>query len=109
MEQSLDLTIAGFGIQPSEFVKILFVFFVAANLNRSLEFKNIVITTALAAAHVLILVLSTDLGTALILFVVYLVMLYTATRQPLYVAAVSEAVRSLPYWHTIYLRTFRYV
>ena len=45
------------------------------------------ITTALAAAHVLILVLSTDLGTALILFVVYLVMLYTATRQPLYVAA----------------------
>ena len=62
-------------------------FFVAANLNRSLEFKNIVITTALAAAHVLILVLSTDLGTALILFVVYLVMLYTATRQPLYVAA----------------------
>ena len=100
----LGFTIAGFGIQPSEFVKILFVFFVAANLNRSLEFKNIVITTALAAAHVLILVLSTDLGTALILFVVYLVMLYTATRQP-----VSEAVRSLPYWHTIYLRTFRYV
>ena len=83
----LGFTIAGFGIQPSEFVKILFVFFVAANLNRSLEFKNIVITTALAAAHVLILVLSTDLGTALILFVVYLVMLYTATRQPLYVAA----------------------
>lgn len=83
----LGFTIAGFGIQPSEFVKILFVFFVAANLNHSLEFKNIVITTALAAAHVLILVLSTDLGTALILFVVYLVMLYTATRQPLYVAA----------------------
>ena len=83
----LGFTIAGFGIQPSEFVNILFVFFVAANLNHSLEFKNIVITTALAAAHVLILVLSTDLGTALILFVVYLVMLYTATRQPLYVAA----------------------
>ena len=83
----LGFTIAGFGIQPSEFVKILFVFFVAANLIHSLEFKNIVITTALAAAHVLILVLSTDLGTALILFVVYLVMLYTATRQPLYVAA----------------------
>ena len=83
----ISLSIAGISIQPSEFVKILFVFFVAANLNRSLEFKNIVITTALAAAHVLILVLSTDLGTALILFVVYLVMLYTATRQPLYVAA----------------------
>lgn len=83
----LGFTIAGIGIQPSEFVKILFVFFVAASLNRSLEFKNIVITTALAAVHVLILVLSTDLGAALILFVVYLIMLYAATRQPLYVAA----------------------
>ncbi len=83
----LGFTIAGFGIQPSEFVKILFVFFVAASLNRSQEFKNIVITTALAAAHVLILVISTDLGAALIMFVVYMVMLYVATRQPLYVAA----------------------
>ena len=45
------------------------------------------ITTAVAAAHVLILVVSTDLGAALILFVVYLVMLYVATKQPLYAAA----------------------
>ncbi len=53
----------------------------------SLEFKNIVITTALAAFHVLILVVSKDLGAALIIFVVYLAMLYVATRQFLYVAA----------------------
>ncbi|MBA4700018.1 FtsW/RodA/SpoVE family cell cycle protein [Faecalicatena contorta] len=83
----LGFTIAGFGIQPSEFVKILFVFFVAASLNKSTEFKNIVITTAVAALHVLILVFSTDLGAALIMFVVYLVMLYVATRQPLYALA----------------------
>lgn len=83
----LGFTIAGFGVQPSEFVKIIFVFYVAASLNHSTEFKNIVITTAAAAAHVLILVLSTDLGAALIFFVVYLVMLYVATHQPLYVAA----------------------
>lgn len=83
----LGFTIAGFGIQPSEFVKIIFVFFVAASLNKSTEFKNIVITTAIAAAHVLILVLSTDLGAALIMFVVYLVMLYVATKQPLYALA----------------------
>jgi cell division protein FtsW (lipid II flippase) len=83
----LGFTIAGFGIQPSEFVKILFVFYVAASLNKSTEFKNIVITTAVAALHVLILVLSTDLGAALIMFVVYLVMLYVATRQPLYAIA----------------------
>ena len=83
----LGFTIGGIGIQPSEFVKILFVFYVAASLKNSTEFKNVVITTAVAAAHVLILVLSTDLGAALILFVVYLVMLYVATSQPLYAAA----------------------
>lgn len=83
----LGFTIAGFGVQPSEFVKILFVFYVASSLSKSTDFKNVVITTVLAAAHVLILVLSTDLGAALILFVVYLVMLYVATRQPLYAVA----------------------
>lgn len=83
----LGFEIAGINIQPSEFVKIIFVFFVAASLNKSKEFKNIVITTAIAAAHVLILVLSTDLGAALILFVVYLVMLFVATRQWLYAVA----------------------
>ena len=84
---NLSFRLAGFSIQPSEFVKILFVFFVAASLNRSREFKNIVVTTAVAAAHVLILVISTDLGAALIFFVVYLIMLYVATRQPLYAVA----------------------
>ena len=83
----LGFEIMGINIQPSEFVKILFVFYVAASLNKSREFKNIVVTTAVAAAHVLILVISTDLGAALIFFVVYLVMLYVATRQPLYAVA----------------------
>ena len=83
----LGFEIGGFGIQPSEFVKILFVFFVAASLKRSTEFKDVVITTVVAAFHVLILVISKDLGAALIIFVVYLVMLYVATRQPLYILA----------------------
>ena len=83
----LGFEIAGFGIQPSEFVKIVFVFFTAASLNRSTEFKDVVITTIVAAFHVLILVVSKDLGAALIIFVVYLVMLYVATKQPLYIAA----------------------
>lgn len=87
----LGFTIAGFGIQPSEFVKITFVFFVAASLKKSTDFRNVVITTIIAAAHVLILVLSTDLGAALILFIVYLVMLYVATRQPLYAIAGAGA------------------
>lgn len=83
----LGFTIGGISIQPSELVKIIFVFFVASSFKMSLEFRNIVITTALAAFHVLILVASKDLGAALIIFVVYLAMLYVATRQPLYILA----------------------
>lgn len=83
----LGFTVGGVNIQPSELVKIIFVFFVASSFKMSLEFKNIVVTTAIAAFHVLILVISKDLGAALIIFVVYLVMLYVATRQPLYVVA----------------------
>ena len=81
----LNVAIGGFTLQPSELVKIIFVFFVAASLKTDTSFKNIVITTAVAAMHVLILVLSKDLGAALIIFAVYLVMLYVASRQPLYV------------------------
>lgn len=83
----LGFSVGGISIQPSELVKIIFVFFVASSFKMSLEFRDIVITTALAAFHVLILVVSKDLGAALIIFVVYLVMLYVATHQFLYVAA----------------------
>lgn len=83
----LGFMVGGVGVQPSEFVKILFVFFVASSFYHSRAFKDIVITTALAAFHVLILVASKDLGAALIIFIVYLVMLYVATSQPLYVFA----------------------
>ena len=83
----LAITIHGISFQPSEFVKILFVFFVAGMLHESQEFRHVVITTCMAAAHVLVLVLSRDLGGALIFFVTYLVMLYAATKQPLYFLA----------------------
>lgn len=80
----LSLTVYGVSIQPSEFVKILFVFFVAAMLYRGTDFRHVVITTAVAAAHVLILVLSRDLGSALIFFITYLMMLFVATSNWFY-------------------------
>lgn len=83
----LSFTVAGITIQPSEFIKILFVFFVAARLSASTAFRDVVITSGVAALHVLILVLSKDLGGALIFFVVYLVMLYVATKRPAYLFA----------------------
>ena len=80
------ISIAGFGLQPSELAKIVFVFFVAAMLARDTSFKRIVITTIAAAAYVLVLVAEKDLGAALIFFITYLVMLYVATRQFRYMA-----------------------
>ena len=77
----LSLSIGGFTFQPSEFVKIIFVFAVASLLAKATDFKHVVITTAIAGAHVLILVVSKDLGSALIFFVTYLVMLYVGTRD----------------------------
>lgn len=84
---NISFTIAGVTLQPSEFVKILFVFYVAGRFARSTEFKNVVVTTIFAAAHVLILVASTDLGGALLFFVTYLVMIYVATKKAVYCAA----------------------
>lgn len=83
----LTFTFFGITLQPSEFIKILFVFFVASMFYHSTEFKQIVITTVIAAMHVLILVLSKDLGSALIFFITYLVMLYVATRNVGYLLA----------------------
>ncbi len=83
----LSFTIAGIAIQPSEFVKILFVFFAASTLSKSTEFTHVVIATAVAAVHVLVLVVSKDLGAALIFFITYLIMLYVATRSPFYLVS----------------------
>ena len=80
----LSINIGGFSFQPSEFVKISFVFFVATMFYRSVDFKTIAVTTAVAAAHVLVLVMSKDLGSALIFFVTYLLMLFVATGSWLY-------------------------
>ena len=75
------ISIGGFSLQPSELAKVVFVFFVAAMLARDTSFKQIVITTAVSAAYVLVLVIEKDLGAAVIFFVTYLVMLFVATRQ----------------------------
>ena len=74
-------------IQPSEFVKILFVLFVASVFNKLKSFKQILIVSGIALAHVGILLASRDLGTALIFFVAYIVMLFVATHKFYYLAA----------------------
>ena len=87
----LSISIGGVSFQPAEFVKISFIFFVAGMLYKNVSFLKVCITTVLAAAHVLLLVISKDLGAALIFFVVYLVMLFVATKNVSYILAGTGA------------------
>ncbi len=77
----LNFSIFGVTIQPSEFVKILYVFFLASAFSRVEEKKEYLLIGFLALTHVGILILSRDLGSALIFFVVFLVMLYYASEK----------------------------
>ena len=79
-------TIAGVTIQPSEFVKVIFVFGVAAMLYHKKRFSTYVISALVAAVHVFVLVASKDLGSALIFFVTYMAMLLVASKNYLYLA-----------------------
>lgn len=83
----LSLGVGDFSIQPSEFVKISYVFFIATMFYRSTDFKTVITVTAVAAVHVLILVISKDLGSALIFFVAYVFMLFVATGKWFYLLA----------------------
>ena len=62
----LSFSFGGISVQPSEFVKIIYVFAIAGLLTNAKDFKKLVIATALAAIHVLILVVSKDLGSAMV-------------------------------------------
>jgi len=76
--------ILGYTFQPSEFVKIVYVFLIASLLYESDHFLNIVISALLAGTHVIILVLSRDLGSALIFFVVYVCLVFIASKNYIY-------------------------
>lgn len=75
----LSFSLYGITFQPSEFVKILFVFFLAAAIYEETGLKRICLTSVLAGIHVIVLVISKDLGSALIFFVAFVVMIFIAT------------------------------
>ncbi len=83
----LSFSILGISFQPSEFVKILFVFLVAGCLYESANLKQIVISGLFAAMHILILALSKDLGSALIFFAVYVLLVFISSGKKRYLFA----------------------
>ncbi len=80
----IAITVFGLTFQPSEAVKIIFVFFIASLLWRDLNLKKMIISAVISACYVLVLVMSRDLGSALIFAIVYVFMVYVATGNRLY-------------------------
>lgn len=80
----ISYTIGGVSFQPAEFVKIIFVFFVASALYESSNLIEVIGSGLIAALHVIIQVLNKDLGSALIFFVIYIFMLFIASKNYLY-------------------------
>ena len=83
----LTFSIRGVSFQPSEFVKILYVFFLAGALWENTSFVRVVWTAVIAGAHVVVLVISKDMGSALIFFAGYVFIVFAATRNYLYLFA----------------------
>ena len=77
----ISFTLAGITFQPSEAVKVLFLFFMAGALLEAESLWQLFLASVVAAGHVIILVLSRDLGSALIFFVIYLALIYISTEN----------------------------
>ncbi len=65
--------IAGFSFQPSEFVKILYIYAGAATLDRLFVNRNLIFFIGFSAACVGALALMSDFGTAVVFFAAFLV------------------------------------
>lgn len=107
----MSISIGGFSFQASELVKISFVFSVAGFLYEARELRDYMRAGIVAAAHILILVLCKDLGSALLLFAGFLVMLYIATnRKSLLLlgmgAAAAAGALSYPLFSHVRTRVF---
>jgi cell division protein FtsW (lipid II flippase) len=86
------ISIFGITFQPSEFVKPIFVLFLAAAFRDKPTMGKLVFTAISSAALVLILVIQRDLGGALIFFTVFMIMLYAGTGSKLLFGAGFSAM-----------------
>lgn len=86
------LAFSGFSIQPSEFVKIAFVFVGAASLDKLLSSKNIYMFIAFAMGCIGVLFLMKDFGTALIFFFTFIVISFMRSgdlRSIIFICAIA--------------------
>ena len=104
----MALSYGSFRFQPSEFVKISFVLFIAVLLREKSDIKRVIAAGAIALLHGGILIASKDLGSALIFFIAFLMMIFVATGSPLYLvsgAAVGAGAAVAAYQLFSHVRT----
>lgn len=78
-------------VQPSEFIKLIFVFFLACLLSQELSSRRFVGIAASILAVICFFVLQRDIGSAFLFFAVYLVMLFTKDIKCYYTAISAGA------------------
>ncbi len=86
------IVIGPISIQPSEFIKVLFVFYLASALEKKPTLKELIPPVICSGIIVLALVGQTDLGSALIFYMTFLVMVFIATESYLYFIAGLGAI-----------------
>lgn len=78
------ISLGPISIQPSEFIKVLFVFYLASALEKKPTFKELIVPAVCSGIIVLALVAQTDLGSALIFYMTFIIMVFIATENYLY-------------------------
>ena len=102
----------GIGIQPSEIVKVIYIVLMAKHISYLKEYKNLnhVFSVAQLVAHfflpfALVIVISADLGNALIFLFIFVVMLFAAgLRIYWFILGVAAMAAVIPFAWTHVLR-----
>lgn len=100
------ITIAGFSLQPSELIKVAFIYVGATTLDRMFRSKSILLFIAFSAVCVGGLALMGDLGSALVFFATFLVIAFMRSGS---IATVLMAVTSAVMAGTLVLSVKPYV
>lgn len=80
----LSVSIGGLSVQMSELVKITFAFFLAGAFTKKTGFSRVFSVAGLAGIHIIVLVLSRDLGSGLIFFLTFLLTVFLITGKKIY-------------------------
>jgi rod shape determining protein RodA len=103
-----------FGIQPSEFMKIATILFLAQYLSDSghqSSFRRLLLSFVIIIVPVLIIILQSDMGTALVFFPIFLFMAFIAGLDRRYIVFILTAILAtsaltiLPLWEQYALKT----